>query len=367
MNHTPSIMDPFSPPTNYIGTLLFLSYILAALLLTSRLLSPLYTLYTTTPSIPPASNPQIHTTALLTLLLFTTLSTTMLSVLIRSYTLHIPSLPIPPTPASLWTWMRESTLFMDFARDLLRDAQSWTWAQGALVWTFGASVWIAVEGNKRRGEIERRCGRGWMGMLVVLAQVLPVGFAVGVVKLAGGILDCTREEHQSLNRGQEVRTKDVGEDTAKSRAQVAGNQGRGKGTQSVGGGNPIIAIALTELVYLSLLALPQRFLFSSHASSKPSDTALIVYIFSTRACLALPYFIATYSHTPPTHQSARFVYLSLLAAGGILSFWWTTKSLQAGVSVGEMAVAWKASPPVSAIAVDAMVGAGAVAVWWAKG
>ncbi|KAH7041919.1 hypothetical protein B0J12DRAFT_630290, partial [Macrophomina phaseolina] len=180
-------MDLLNPPTNYIGTALFLSYILVALVLTARALLHLHTLHfeSLVHDTSPASAARFATLATAAFVIFATLSYNMVSFLAISYTSFCEARGLDLLPADLPAvfgqvghWMLSSTLFADFARDLVvgGTAPSRAWAQTALVWSLGVSVFVGTEGKRRwtRG--------GWAGgkgaVVVALAQVLPVSFAL---------------------------------------------------------------------------------------------------------------------------------------------------------------------------------------------
>lgn len=86
-----SLSDIASPPTNYIGTALFIGYIAAALALTFILILDLFRQYRDNATIPvksPSTDAQtsrIFTFVALAALSFTLLSCTMSNVLIQSY------------------------------------------------------------------------------------------------------------------------------------------------------------------------------------------------------------------------------------------------------------------------------------------
>lgn len=81
---------------------------------------------------------------------FAVLSFHMLNVLITSYKLWAGTEDFDFSELSVdaaWKWMVESTLFQDFARDIIGNDVAWWWTQLALIWTMGVSVFMGVEGK----------------------------------------------------------------------------------------------------------------------------------------------------------------------------------------------------------------------------
>lgn len=70
----------------------------------------------------------------------------------------------------VWQWSISSTLFVDFAEDLVRDKGAQCWSFASLVGSLGVMVWM--------GESGRRQGVKGLGWYFALAQILPVGFTL---------------------------------------------------------------------------------------------------------------------------------------------------------------------------------------------
>lgn len=160
------------PPTedNVVGAVFFLSYILAALLFTFLIVFDITKAYVPQYQVlrchdaasknATSNNKQGVDTYLVTLvslaiLSFATLSYHMMQFLIVSYlewtaehlTLADDTKSFPDVLASLWSWMKTSTLFQDFATSICRTEERFLWTQSALLLSLGWNVWMAVEGK----------------------------------------------------------------------------------------------------------------------------------------------------------------------------------------------------------------------------
>ena len=144
-----------APPFNYLGTTLFLSYILLALFLTLSITLSLRTQYNRIPSskapfdIKNARRRHIKIYAFLASLSFALLSTNMLGFLITSMTAWARARSLLGERVgveSLGRWMLESGLFGDFARELVGRKGSAVWTHGAVLGTWGWGVWMGGKG-----------------------------------------------------------------------------------------------------------------------------------------------------------------------------------------------------------------------------
>jgi hypothetical protein len=127
------------PPTNYIGSGLFLSYIVAALALTGHLALKIYHAHFAHPARP------IGPAVAFLMVTFLVMSANMISVLVASYVGWARAHAHP----GLGQWMLESSLFADFAADLGASPAAVFWAQLGLLFTLGASMWMAAAGRAR--------------------------------------------------------------------------------------------------------------------------------------------------------------------------------------------------------------------------
>jgi hypothetical protein len=160
------LLEYATPPTNYIGTTLFLSYIFLALYATLSICYTLYAQYTSIfhPVSPPPNNHEslqaartararhIKIYAFLASLSFAALSYHMLMFLVGNYLEWSGSgegLGEEVGVGSLCKWMLNSTLFQDFARELVRDRQSALWTQVAVLGTWFWNVWVGRKGTKK--------------------------------------------------------------------------------------------------------------------------------------------------------------------------------------------------------------------------
>lgn len=151
-----------TPPNNYIGTTLFLSYIVAALYATFAITWSLYSQYAAIFNRPTSKKDEkldaartararhIKIYAFLASLSFATLSYNMLMFLIthfldwsakRSQNLS------DVTIEQLKRWMLESTLFQDFAQDLVKNAPNAAWAEATILATWFWNIYMAQKGK----------------------------------------------------------------------------------------------------------------------------------------------------------------------------------------------------------------------------
>lgn len=161
-----------TPPNNYIGSALFLSYIVVALYLITSISYSLCTQYASGfhshPSSPPSKFRQndagkvetrnararhIKIYLALALISFISISWNMLGFLITSF-LDWSSSPRRDLLAAkshqpfqmLKQWMLQTGLFNDFALQLVADGESAVWAQLDILATWGWNLWLAYKG-----------------------------------------------------------------------------------------------------------------------------------------------------------------------------------------------------------------------------
>lgn len=139
------------PPTNYTGTALFLTYILLALITTTYITSSLYTRYVSIQSLafgPRARHVKIY--AFLATLSFATLSYNMLNFLLAHYARWSGKTVLEGGLVEWWRglgkWMLNSTLFEDFAGELVGRPEAAVWMQGAVVGTLVWGCWVGRKG-----------------------------------------------------------------------------------------------------------------------------------------------------------------------------------------------------------------------------
>ena len=154
---------------NVSGAMIFLGYILAALLLTAFICRDLIGQYLSLPKSLWNKNDlhkQLRTFASLTLLSFTVLSYHMIDFLLESYQqwaigrdIELPlriygksglfGSGLHRTPLYPWSWMKASNLFQDFARSICEPQEHFWWSSQALLFTLAWSAFLSLEGRRQ--------------------------------------------------------------------------------------------------------------------------------------------------------------------------------------------------------------------------
>jgi hypothetical protein len=154
-----------SPPFNYLGTTLFLSYILLALYFSFSISTSLYAQYKRLSSpkiaedVKNARIRHIKIYAFLAFVSFAILSYNMLNFLIQSLTVWARTQNLLGRRVSLLGlryWMLETNLFGRFARELVGERSSAFWTQAALLQTWFWNVWMAYKGKLACALLELR-------------------------------------------------------------------------------------------------------------------------------------------------------------------------------------------------------------------
>ncbi|KAF3042691.1 hypothetical protein E8E12_007677 [Didymella heteroderae] len=189
-----------TPPNNYIGSTIFLSYILVALYLTSTIGYRLYTQYAAVFNLHPSSPPsrfkqngqgkvetrsarkrhvKIYTA--LALISFTSISWHMLGFLITSFldwsdsgTRNVFAVLGSNASNQLKRWMLETSLFSDFAVQLVADGESAVWTQFAILATWGWNLVLASKGR------QYNFTSSLMVPFIILGQNLPISFTAAL-------------------------------------------------------------------------------------------------------------------------------------------------------------------------------------------
>lgn len=138
-----------NPPSNFIGSAIFLLYIYAALNLTWLIVAGLVEKYRNARPTRTALSLRVFVACIS----FGALSYHMSEFLISSYVAWANRNKVPlPTrdnwKPNLWPWMFQSTLFTDFATELVRNKWATVWTEAALIWTGVVNVWMAVQGSE---------------------------------------------------------------------------------------------------------------------------------------------------------------------------------------------------------------------------
>lgn len=157
-----SLVHYVTPPNNYIGAAIFLSYIVAALYATITITYSLYSQYHAIFSIATKNEKESHIRsararhikiyAFLASVSFATLSYNMLIFLIAHYldwSVDNNEGLSSTSVEKLKRWMLDSTLFQDFAQDLVKDAPNAAWTQGAITATWFWNIWMGQKGKNR--------------------------------------------------------------------------------------------------------------------------------------------------------------------------------------------------------------------------
>ncbi|EUC48579.1 hypothetical protein COCMIDRAFT_34062 [Bipolaris oryzae ATCC 44560] len=176
-----------TPPNNYIGTTLFLSYIVAALYATFAITWSLYSQYAAIFNRPTSKKDErldaartarsrhIKIYAFLASLSFATLSYNMLMFLITHFlewSAKKSQRPSDVTIEQLKRWMLESTLFQDFAQDLVKNAPNAAWTEAAILATWFWNIYIAQKARQRKYDASM------VRNYTLLSQILPISFTV---------------------------------------------------------------------------------------------------------------------------------------------------------------------------------------------
>jgi hypothetical protein len=156
-----------TPPNSYIGTTIFLSYIVFALYATSSIAYSLYDRYTAIyhPQ-KPIKDAKLHAAkaararhikiyAFVASISFATLSYHMLSFLITHYLgwtgdKHRDLSAV--TASKMKSWMLQSTLFQDFASELVQSKGNAVMTQLAILGTWYWNIWMAGKGKQSHDE-----------------------------------------------------------------------------------------------------------------------------------------------------------------------------------------------------------------------
>ncbi|KAL8722408.1 MAG: hypothetical protein Q9225_001087 [Loekoesia sp. 1 TL-2023] len=165
-----SIDNDTNQMPNVTGAVIFVGYVLAALLLTTLIVVNLYRAYLSRPSWsskePSRVSNQFQVFVALAVLSFSTLSYHMLNYLIYSFRawaepeglailpgLHISKGLLSSSnlgfTAHLWQWLTESVLFYDFAKTICQNSANFWWTLQALLVSMASALFISIEGKKR--------------------------------------------------------------------------------------------------------------------------------------------------------------------------------------------------------------------------
>ncbi|KAI9654302.1 MAG: hypothetical protein M1831_005467 [Alyxoria varia] len=182
-----------SSNTNYLGAFLFISYVVAALLVTGKLVWSLRVNYRNMSHAAwenPAIRGFIALFTMMSVLSFGLLSFNMLSFLVESHgkfgsaqsKFKIPFITSTKRAVSdsyggsIWNWMTSSSLFFDFASQLLNSPSAFEWSEKALTLTMMSMLYMGAAG--KRYQVPD------LHWFFFCAQILPVSFALNLFFLA---------------------------------------------------------------------------------------------------------------------------------------------------------------------------------------
>lgn len=171
--------------TNYLGASIFISYIIAALILTYLITGELDTVYRRVLARKQGSSPQwrqFKTFVALSSISFGVLSWNMLNFLITSYNAWsskqrpaVASSSHFELGVSIHQWTIHSTLFLDFARSLCATQSGYWWVMQALMATMTTNVIMQAGGKRWKVKT---------GYYVAIGQILPISLAMNLFSVA---------------------------------------------------------------------------------------------------------------------------------------------------------------------------------------
>ena len=306
-----------------IYSLIFFAYIIAALYLairiTIRLISSYHAVSTTHHGLAvnrlvEANTGKLRAMSFIAFLSFAALSFNMLSFLAGSFT-NWASLRGIDLPFSSWSdvdlgqlwaaryklflisdadvsyvfsllyaWLRESTLFLDFAREISGSEEGWWWSVAALSWSMGWCVFMTVEGTRR--------GVAGLGEFFALSQVLPISFTqnlflVGLVIQSFEPVEKGKEKEREGLRGT-GRVEELEEEDDDENGDTTGRTSETKASVKITRSTlfppaPLLQSIPPTLFFLTLL-------LRSHWNANPT-LLLSALLFIRLQLLLIPYFI----------------------------------------------------------------------------
>lgn len=172
--------------TNYLGASIFIGYIVAALILTGRIIFSLQAQYEQVRQRRKDSEARdkgLGNLIILAILSFSVLSYNMLSFLILSYQewcqarhLVISNMCVIDMLSSIWQWTVTSTLFLDFARSLCRTQAGYWWVMQGLMSTMVTNIVMSSMGQQYA--IRN------LSLYFLIGQILPISFAQNLFSIA---------------------------------------------------------------------------------------------------------------------------------------------------------------------------------------
>jgi hypothetical protein len=228
------------PPHSYIGAAIFLSYIVLALYATIRICVSLYTQYArayhntskdsaalTFAKDARARHVKIY--AFLASVSFAALAYHMAMFLVVHYFEYVGATKRSFEDVDverIGTWMLDSTLFQDFANELVKDKMSATWCQLAVLGTWFWNIWMARKGTFTPPlhllalilmiiitAVTRKFDAKTMQNFILLSQILPISFTICLfliqLHLASPDIQPTSTEEKPAKTTTPIRRKPI--------------------------------------------------------------------------------------------------------------------------------------------------------------
>lgn len=349
-----------NPPSNVLGTSLFLSYIALALYFTSDVLFALY--YESGKAHAPRSHNdrrKLKLLSALALVSFAALSFHMLKFLIGSFlTWNTSNIFFKPDEnlslfERIWHWMLGTNLFESFGKELVGAAPSTAWTQIALLGTWFWNVWIAERGTTYCISIAQSSGANFylatagklstdeMWAFVALSQILPISFTASLF----------------LIRLQLAAPSSTARKIAKQQKKEKGASNSVK--HANGASQPSKKTAFRISLPVSTIVLNALVLLLAPLSKTPY---FIPGVILTRLILLLPHFGAVYVWSDDVWISSMLLSAGFVAANVNLV---VAKSSQ-NWSRDLLNELWNGGGAVKALGWDAVIGS-VIAVWMGLG
>lgn len=166
------------PALNYTGASTFVSYFVAALVLTFTILRMTYSrAQASLTNMPETRYDTVKGLTFCALVSFVVLSGNMLGFLIKSYQAWASAIDTQPLRVdgllgNIWQWMTTSSLFLDFAKSLCTSPGGFWWSRIALYATMFSYMILGCL------EQAYQTRRAWV--FIMLAQILPVSFSLNL-------------------------------------------------------------------------------------------------------------------------------------------------------------------------------------------
>jgi hypothetical protein len=142
-----------TPPTNYIGTILFLGYIAVALLLIFFILAK--DIFPRWSALKDGRSGRVHMLTALASISLSVLAFNMMSFLLQSFFNYLRQAGKGVSLDQIWPWLLNSSLFYDFAKNLLDDQDVVASSRECLFMTMIIGAEISYLGKSKQNFILR--------------------------------------------------------------------------------------------------------------------------------------------------------------------------------------------------------------------